>query len=1030
MMRLDRVVPAHGHAGGSDVSSRPSHKAVAPAPVRHPLRGVLTVIVMLASASGAQALDVPIVLTEAAGVARSADPVSIGVPVPRGLLKDTSRLCVLDAAGAKVPAQFEVLMHWWPTPKYPDAGKSIRWVLVDFQADVPAGGKAAYRLADRGPGPRPTSPVTVQRGADGVAVTTGPLEFTVSSKAFRLFDRVELDGKEVVSAAETDGLCVEGMDGKRYYAGKDLRKPPVLAPTDYRGGYDGWLRGYQHNPPKRLRVTVEKSGPVRTVVMIDGVMQALSAGGDYGFVVYNAAGEKVGPIRLPCRDEQIGFRIRIHAYAGKPFVRVFHTLINLRGKSHTSTDMNRYRSAAYIADACKQPGRFLIEAMELATTLNLKGPLEYRFGGDAIHAGQLDAGGAVAMYQDSSAGWIWQAAENKIYDPILQANAAYLKRAGSDKSYYEYSPIHSKILTGQDGCSFMGYRVLDGAGKPVASGNQAAGWADLTDGRVGLTTAVRWFRQMYPKAIELDGSGRVTVGLLPKQWRRGHFLDGKIHRTHELLYRFHGPEASGAAESAARAFNTPLIGYCDFDWYLASGACGLFARPDPKNWPTYEAQIKTAVHVGVNPKIAPAFDSSFAVEREKQAAFGWQHFGDTSKRGFRGHSQFQEFDCSRCVMMHYWRTGDPAFFVEAEVQARWLMGVPCFGGGYGHQHPESSHNWIQGLIDYYCMTGLPEAREGIDAMEGYYRACQNEGHRAWHFNGRNAAYALNGLRQFFELTGDPQWLSAANTCIRSVKRRTRPVSGFYGGNPGSFMSHVLCHALGRYALLTGDEDAVDYLVGLARYFKPYSGRGGGGATGDAYAYATMLTGDRAYLDVAVKNTSDARCAGKDGPHFRTGTASTKTWSGGIGGYYQVLFHALRRHKPADTTPPAAVADLAVEPGDRPGSVTLTWSNTGDDGTTGTAAKVQIKYAPGRIVELIPWSRTRVDAVVEPQWKDTVNFWYAENAAGEPVPGKSGARQSFTLAGLPSGKVLWFVMKVHDEVGNRSKISNCVSVTIP
>ena len=67
--------------------------------------------------------------------------------------------------------------------------------------------------------------------------------------------------------------------------------------------------------------------------------------------------------------------------------------------------------------------------------------------------------------------------------------------------------------------------------------------------------------------------------------------------------------------------------------------------------------MKTAVHVGVNPKLNPARDSSFAVEREKDDAFGWQHFGDTSKRGFRGHSQFQEFDCSRCLMMHYFPHG-------------------------------------------------------------------------------------------------------------------------------------------------------------------------------------------------------------------------------------------------------------------------------------------------------------------------------------------------------------------------------------
>ncbi|MCX7591845.1 MAG: hypothetical protein N2255_09480, partial [Kiritimatiellae bacterium] len=722
--------------------------------------------------------------------------------------------------------------------------------------------------------------------------------------------------------------------------------PPVLTDSDYRPPFDDYLKGYQHNPPEKLRVQVEKNGPLRAVIMIDGVMHAMSPGGTHQFVLYDAAGDKVGPVTITNRAEKLGFRIRIHAYAGKPYVRLYHTLINLRGKSHTDTDQNRYRSAAYIADAIKQPGRFLVEAMELATTLSLKGGAKYRFGGDTVHSGELAAGSRAILYQDSSAGWVWQTAENKIYDPVLKANIDFLKiKIGLEKPYHEYSDIHYKILTGQDGCTFMGYKVWDGHGKELAVGNRAAGWADLSDGEVGLTTAVRWFWEMYPKAIELDASGKVVVGLLPRQWSRGHFLDGKIHRTHELFYRFHGPEDPGVAETSARAFAKPLVAHCGVDWYLKTGACHLFARPDPVNWPNYEAQITTAVHVGVNPKVNPSFDSSYEIEREKEDCFGWEHFGDTAKRGFRGFSQFQEFDSSRCLIMHFWRTSDPAFFQRAEELVRFLMGIPCFGGGYGHQHPESSHNWIQGLIDYYCMTGLPEAREAIEAMEGYYRREWDPKGHSWNFNGRNAAYALNGLRQFFEWTGDPAWLRAANQCIRYVKQRTRPVSGFYGGNPGDFMSHVLCHALGRYAMLTADEDAVDLLLGLAGYFKPFSGRcDGGPETADAYAHATMLTGDRRYLEAAVRNIRDEMAVGPEGPHYRTGECSSKTWSGSVGGYWQIFFHALKEWKPTDTTPPAAVKDLTATPGAEPGSVILTWTNTGDDGMQGPAHKIQVQYA--------------------------------------------------------------------------------------
>ncbi|MHC4915442.1 MAG: hypothetical protein ACYTGB_08100 [Planctomycetota bacterium] len=986
----------------------------------------------------ARALEAPINVIETAGVERKAEPVSIGVPVPRGALKaaDLAKLCVISPAGEKVPAQFEVLGWWWPTERHPDKQRSIRWVLCDFQADVPAKGRAAYKLSDAGGNPKPAAAVSTAETKNAVKVSTGPLAITIRTDKFRLFEEVTLSGKPVVAAAENDGMCVEDVDGERYYASKDCVAPPRLNGEDYRKGYDDYLKACQHNPPEKLRVNVERSGPMRAVILIDGVIQAQKPGKEYEMELFNAAGDSQGKGKRQSKDEKLGFRIRVHAYAGKSFVRVFHTIINLRGKSHTGTDQNRYRSALYMADAVNHPGRFVIESLELGTTLKLEGEPKYLFGGDEVHSGTLARGKKAVLYQDSSAGWIWQAAEDRIYDPLLSGNIKFLKvKPGLEKPYYEYSDIHYKILKGQDGCSFMGYRLLDGEGKRTAGGNRAAGWVDVSGEGAGMTAAVRWFWQMFPKSLEVDGAGRVVVGVLPRQWRRGHFLDGKIHRTHELFYRFHGAEKAEATAAAARAFEVPLVGHCGAEWYIASGACNFFARPDPENWPLYEGQIRTAVHCRYNEKQNHSFDSSYEVEREKEDCYGWQHFGDTAKRGFRGFSQFEEFDSSRCLIMHFWRTGDPAFFQEAEKLDRWLMGVPCFGGGYGHQHPERSHNWIQGLIDYYSMTGLPEAGEAIDAMKGYYEFSKNPSDFCWNYNGRNAAYAVNGLRQMFEWTGDPAWLTAANRCIRYCLhgKRMRGVSGFYGGNPGWFMTHVLCHALGRYAELTGDEDAVDWVVGLSGHFKPFSNRcDGGGASADCYAHAAMLTGEERYMAAAIKDMKDSMtCKNEKGPHYRTGGCSSKTWTGSVGGYWQVFFYAAREWKPADTKPPAAITDLAVEPGPEAGTVKVSWTNTGDDGAEGQAAKIQLKYAEGEIVEFIPWGRAKkVDASIADEWKGKVNYWYARNAKGEPAPGKSGEKQGCTLKGLPSGKTVHFAATVHDEAMNRSKLSNVVKVAVP
>src|SRR5262249_6606715 len=51
----------------------------------------------------------------------------------------------------------------------------------------------------------------------------------------------------------------------------------------------------------------------------------------------------------------------------------------------------------------------------------------------------------------------------------------------------------------------------------------------------------------------------------------------------------------------------------------------------------------------------------------------------------------------------------------------------------------------------------------------------------------------------------------------------------------------------------------------------------------------------------------------------------------------------------DTTPPAAVSNLAVSAAS-PWSVTLAWTATGDDGTTGRASYYEMRYASAPITE--------------------------------------------------------------------------------
>lgn len=108
----------------------------------------------------------------------------------------------------------------------------------------------------------------------------------------------------------------------------------------------------------------------------------------------------------------------------------------------------------------------------------------------------------------------------------------------------------------------------------------------------------------------------------------------------------------------------------------------------------------------------------------------------------------------------------------------------------------------------------------------------------------------------------------------------------------------------------------------------------------------------------------------------------------------------------DTLRPAA---LAIASGaTTANSVTVTWAAVGDDSLAGTATAYDAR-----------WSTT---AITEGNWAS------ASLATGEPTPGASGAAQSFTYGGLNRGTDLWFAIKVRDDAGQWSALSNVLLVT--
>jgi hypothetical protein len=167
------------------------------------------------AAGEAAALEVPLTIKNPEALAKVAEPITSGVPLAQGVLTDPGKVRLLQGA-REIPAQFLATARW------PDG--SVRWLLCDFQTDLPAHGTATALLVT-GKAPGAVTGVIVNNGPSVLVVTTGLASF--------LFNKTQ--------------FSVKGLHFTASYGGNDYAAVPDPG---------GW--------------TVEELGPLKAVVRVDG----------------------------------------------------------------------------------------------------------------------------------------------------------------------------------------------------------------------------------------------------------------------------------------------------------------------------------------------------------------------------------------------------------------------------------------------------------------------------------------------------------------------------------------------------------------------------------------------------------------------------------------------------------------------------------------------------------------------------------------------------------------------------------------
>jgi hypothetical protein len=149
-----------------------------------------------------------IVIKEESGIDRVDEPVTLGMPLPRGLVLEPGQLTLTDQRDSPVPLQVDVRDRW--------SDRSIKWGLLDFRATVAARQTSEYRLHSGLDHPHTQGPsVSLTHARDSWSVETGVCRFSLSTHTLRLFDAVISEGV-VIGDASGSGMVLTDAVGDVY----------------------------------------------------------------------------------------------------------------------------------------------------------------------------------------------------------------------------------------------------------------------------------------------------------------------------------------------------------------------------------------------------------------------------------------------------------------------------------------------------------------------------------------------------------------------------------------------------------------------------------------------------------------------------------------------------------------------------------------------------------------------------------------------------------------------------------------------
>ena len=644
------------------------------------------------------------------GTSRRREPVTCGIPWPRGGFNDVSHLIMRDDRGEIVPLQARCLDRW------PDG--SVRWTLLDWQASVTTSSRYQAEVTSgpsRAGHEAPKVTTTVQPG-NGVEVDTGPARFRLIPDGPIPFRSVEVDGASAIDRDRTR-FAVEDRSGIAH-------------------------------EPTADRVDVIEAGSLRTVVRLEGHLLKRATRPSARFV------------------------LDLHFFAGSATVRFELTIHNPNRAGHPGGcwDLGNGGSI-YLKDVsltlalAAAPG-------DLMTFCSPSRDAQYRAFGDGFELYQDSSGGENwesrnhvnrnGIVPNKFRGYRLRSGGREEFD--LRATPAAIVRGGKDvlglaiQHFWENFP--KAIEASGDTLTLRLFPRQYADVHEIQGGEQKTHVFFAAFKEDGVTdTMLDWCRAPllpHPTPSWYCSTGAVPYLVPWEEDRNSTYLslvraavdgDDTFERKREVIDEYgwrHFGDVYGDHEAIFREGSPPLVSHYNNQYDNLAGFTYQFLRTGDRRW--WQLMDDLARHV-VDIDI-------YHTTRDRSAynqGLFWHtcHYVDADTgthrsypsagkvNGVNGGGPSGGHNYATGLMLHHFLTGDPRSREAAVGLARWVIDMD--------DGRKTIYRWLD---------------------RGFHGHATASGSPLYHGPGRAPANSIGALIDGHQLTGEPKFLEKAEQIIR------------------------------------------------------------------------------------------------------------------------------------------------------------------------------------------------------------------------------------------------------------------------